>query len=272
LFSSTFASDALSVFSTFPRSGRIACRARSRPLLRGSAGGVAFDGEDLTVLAAGRRAVAQLAGEGEAVRRGGLSRDLLLRRPARLARTRRQDDPRDDRLGNRDIRIEPVLERGPHLRINRGSGLWIVQPILRLSLKLRLLDEDAEDGHEPFANVLRRERHPFRRQIVRVDEVADGFPEARAEPVLVRAAGAGRNAVDVRAHVLVGRLRPSQREVQADAALVAFARQRERDFVDGDRLALGEDFLQVIDEAFLVLIDDLLARRLVLERDADALV
>ncbi len=31
LFSSTFASDALSVFNTLPRSGRIAWRARSRP-------------------------------------------------------------------------------------------------------------------------------------------------------------------------------------------------------------------------------------------------
>ena len=31
LFSSTFATDAPSVFSTLPRSGRIACRARSRP-------------------------------------------------------------------------------------------------------------------------------------------------------------------------------------------------------------------------------------------------
>ena len=74
---------------------------------------------------------------------------------------------------------------------------------------------------EPFADVLGRQRHALRRQVVRLDEVADRLAEAGAEAVLVRAARSGRDAVDVAAHVLVGRLRPLQHEVEPDAALVA---------------------------------------------------
>ena len=59
------------------------------------------------------------------------------------------------------------------------------------------------------------ERHALRRQVVRLDEVADRLAEAGAEAVLVRAARAGRDAVDVAADVLVGRLGPLQRELDA---------------------------------------------------------
>ena len=67
---------------------------------------------------------------------------------------------------------------------------------------------------------------PFGRQVVGVDEVADRLAQAGAEAVLVRAARSRRNAVDVAAHVLVGGLRPLQREVEPDAALVALAARR----------------------------------------------
>ena len=57
MFSSTFASDALSVFSTLPRSGRIAWRLAIAPLLGRAAGGVALDDEQLALVAAGDGAV-----------------------------------------------------------------------------------------------------------------------------------------------------------------------------------------------------------------------
>ena len=65
-----------------------------------------------------------------------------------------------------------------------------------------------------FANVFGGERHAFRRQVVRLDEVADRLAEAGAQPVLVRAARSGRDAVDVRAQVLVGAFRPLQHEIE----------------------------------------------------------
>ena len=68
-------------------------------LLRRSAGRVALDDEDLALLAAGRRAVAELAGQREARRRRALARDFGLRRAARFTRARRENDARDDRLG-----------------------------------------------------------------------------------------------------------------------------------------------------------------------------
>src|SRR5207244_1155714 len=81
-------------------------------LLRRSAGRIALDDEDLAVLARRVRAVAEFAGKVEAARCGALARDLGLGRAARLARPRGQDDAGDDRLGDADVVIKPVLERG----------------------------------------------------------------------------------------------------------------------------------------------------------------
>ena len=110
-----------------------------------------------------------------------------------------------------------------------------------------------------LADVLGRERHALRRQVVRVDEVADRLADARAQAVLVRAARAGRNAVDVAAEVLVGRFRPLQDEVELEPGLVVLARERERRVVHRLRFALAEDLLQVVADAFVVL-EDLAAR------------
>jgi len=97
-----------------------------------------------------------------------------------------------------------MLERGPYLRVDRSRRFRIVQPILRLTLELRLLQEDAEDPDEAFADVLGGERHALRREIVRVDEIADGLAQTGTEPVLVGPSRSGRNAVDIAAEVLVG--------------------------------------------------------------------
>ena len=110
-----------------------------------------------------------------------------------------------------------------------------------------------------FADVFGGDRHAFRRQVVRLDEVAHRLAEAGAQTVFVRAAGSGRNAVDVRAQVLVGRLRPLQHEIEPQRLVLG---QRERRVVHRLRAALGDDLLQVVDDAFAVLEDELLLRRL----------
>ena len=63
-------------------------------LLRRSAGRVALDDEQLAAVARRIGAVAQLARQVEPARRRALARHLGLRRAARFARARRQDDPR----------------------------------------------------------------------------------------------------------------------------------------------------------------------------------
>ena len=136
-------------------------------------------------------------------------------------------------------------------------------------MKLRLGDEDAEDAGETFANVVGGERHALGRQVVRLDEVPHGLADARAQPVLVRAAGAGRDAVDIAAQVLVGRFGPLEHAVEAQAILAV---DRERLLVDRLRAAIGDDLAEVVDDALVVLVDDLVLRDLVVEGDLHALV
>jgi hypothetical protein len=58
--------------------------------------------------------------------------------------------------------IEPVLQRRAHQGIDDRSDFRIVEAILRLTLELRLFEKHAEDAVHPFADVLGRERDPFR--------------------------------------------------------------------------------------------------------------
>src|SRR4029079_18539953 len=242
------------------------------PLLGRYAGGVSFDDEDLAVVAARRGAVAQLPRQRQPGRGRRLARHFLLRRAAGLARARGEDDARHDRLGDRDVGVEPVLERRPHLRVDRRRRLRVVQAILGLPLELRLGEKHAEHRDQPFADVFRSDRHALGREVVRLDEVAHRLAQAGAETVLVRAARTGRDAVDVAPDVLVGGLRPLQREIEADAAFVVLAHQRERRLVHRRRAALADDLLQVVGQPLGVLEDGLLALRLVLEGDTHALV
>ena len=77
-----------------------------------------------------------------------LPHDFLLRRAAGLTGASRKDHARDDRLGDADVGVQPVLERGPDLRINRRHDFGIVQAILGLALELRVLHEHAQhDDH-----------------------------------------------------------------------------------------------------------------------------
>ena len=120
----------------------------------------------------------------------------------------------------------------------------------------------------PFANVFGGERHALRRQVVRLDVVAHGLAEPGAKAVFVRAARAGRDAVDVAAQVLVGRFGPLQHELRLRARCPSAARTALRARASPPRSATI--FLQVVDEAFVVLKHGLGARRLVLEGDLHA--
>ncbi len=69
--------------------------------------------------------------------------------------------------------------------------------------------------------------------------------------------------------MLVGRFRPLQHEVQPQPLVL---REREGRFVHRLRAALRNDALQVVDDAFAVLVDDFLFRAFVLERDLQPFV
>ena len=104
---------------------------------------------------------------------------------------------------------------------------------------------------------------------MRIDVVADGLAEAGAQTVLVRAARAGRDAVDVAAHVLVGGFGPLEHGVEPRPALAV---QHEGTLVHGLRAAVLHDLREEVGEPLLVLIGDLRLVDFVLEGDLHALV
>ena len=100
------------------------------------------------------------------------------------------------------------------------------------------------------------------REVVRLDEVADRLADTGAEPVLVRAARSGGDAVDVAAKILLRRFSPLHHELDLHAVLFF---ERERRLVHRLDVPVADDLLQVIDEAFLVLKDVFLSGGLVFE-------
>jgi hypothetical protein len=100
------------VFSTLPRSGRIAWNSRARALLGGAAGGIALDDEQLAQARIGRAAVGQLAGQVQAMRDGGLALHLLDGCARGAAGAGGEDDAVGDRIGLGAVLQQVVLERG----------------------------------------------------------------------------------------------------------------------------------------------------------------
>jgi hypothetical protein len=212
-----------------------------------------------------------LPGRVSRCRRRRLARDLLLGGAARLARAGREDDARDDRLGDADVGVQPVLERRPHLAVDERHRLGVVQPVLGLPLELRFGDEHAEDGDEPLANVFGGEGYTLGREVVRLDEVAHRLAKTGAKAVLVRPARPGRDAVDVAADVFVGGLRPLERDVEPTPPSSP-SRASVKGVSCTGVAVRSEDRLQVVGQPLGVLEDELLPRRFVLERDLDAAV
>ena len=106
----------------------------------------------------------------------------------------------------------------------------------------------------PFANVFCGQRDAFRRKVVRLDEVADRLAEPGAQAVFVRAARAGRDAVDV-ASGCARRSLPSTAARDRGAALRPWL-STNGDLVNGLGASLGDDLLLIVDESFGVLEDD----------------
>src|SRR3954467_6767660 len=129
LFSSTLASEALSVFSTLPRSGRIACRARARPCFAQP------PAESPSTMKSSLPSLLELV---QSLNLPGRFRrvDVALLRDtsacaARLAsRARREDDARDDRFGDAAVVVQPVFEAGAHEAVHGRDELGVVEPIL----------------------------------------------------------------------------------------------------------------------------------------------
>ena len=197
----------------------MACRARSRPCL---AEPPAESPSTMKISESSRPELLQSESLPGSARRDDVA-DLRVTsccgRAAGLAGARREHDARDDRLGDADVVVQPVLERRTNRAVERRHHLRVVQPILGLPLELRLRDEEAQHSGEPFANVVGGERHALRREVVRLDEIAHRLADSGAQAVLVRAARGGGDAVDVAADVLVGGLGPLQDAVEPEAVL-----------------------------------------------------
>ena len=136
-----------------------------------------------------------------------------------------------------------------------GGDLRVVELVFCLPLKLRLRDVNRQDGDDALANVLGGERDALGSEVVRLDEVAHRLDQPRAQPLLVRASRARRNAIDVGAHGLVGGFGPHQR--QLDARL-RFGELEDR--ADLHARAVADEFLQVVANAARVREGDLLHR------------
>ncbi len=223
-------------------------RAAVAALLGRAARRVALDDEELGRAGVRRGAVRELARQVQPVRDGRLARDLLSR-AARLSRAGREDDPADDLLGDRRVLVQPLLERGTHGAVHGRGHLRVVEAVLRLALELRLKDVGRQQHHDALADVLRRDAHALRQELVRLDVVADGLREARAQAVLVRAARRRRDPVHERADVLVRGFRPDEGELEAR---VLHPLEEKRARVRRRLAALRDDVRQPVREAALV--------------------
>ena len=166
--------------------------------------------------------------------------------------------------------FQPMLQCGADCTVDHLDQLGVVQPILRLPLELGVGHENAQHTGEPLADVVRRERYPLRRQVVRLDEVADGLAQAGAKAGLVGAAGTGWDAVDIAADRLVGRLGPLQRYVDPGPALGMAAREDKRGVVHRRGVQLPDDAREIVGQAIVVSERFTDPPRLVVEDELDA--
>ena len=179
----------------------------------------------------------ELAGEIQPAADRRLAADLAGGGAAGLAGLGRLDHPGGDRVADALVLEQEVLQRGPDHRLDLRLDLGVVQPALGLALELRLVDADRQDGGQPLADVLPLDLHPLLDQVVRLHEPLHGRADGREHAQLVGAAVAGRDRVDERADVLVGRLGPGQGQVAAEAVVLVLALQDERQ--GGDPLVVA---------------------------------
>ena len=190
---------------------------------RGAAGRVPFHDEQFGLVRFVRPAVEQFAGEVGLAGAGRLAADFGLRLTAGEPGTGRQDDAADDRVGQRRVVVEPRLQHRPDETFHQRADLRVVELVLRLPLKHRVGMKHRQDGDDPFANVVGRDRQALLFDVVDVHVILDGPCDGRPQTGFVGAAGPCADAVDVAADLLVGRLRPLEDELDADRFFVVFS-------------------------------------------------
>ena len=176
----------------------------------------------------GAVAVVELAGEVQAVADGRLAADLVGGGPAGLAGPGGLDHPGGDRVADAPVLEQEVFQPGADHRLDQRPDLRVVQTTLGLSLELGLVDADRQDRRQAFADVLALDLEPLLEVLVFLHELGDRRPDGLPEARLVSPAVAGRDRVDVRPDVLVGRLGPGEGHVAAELVVLALQNEGKR--------------------------------------------
>ena len=238
-------------------------------LLRRAAGRIALHEEELGLRGVAAGAVRQLARQPAALQRALAPRQVA-RLASRDARPRRVDRLLDELAGDRGVLVEERLELLAHEVVDDALDLVVAELRLRLPLELGVGDLHADDAGDAFADVLARHRLLVVLEQLRVARVVvDDARERRTEAREMRAALDRVDVVREGEDRLVVFLRDVlHRDFDADPVLLA----AHRDHVVVEHRAPRVDRLHVADDAVLVDVGLLLARRLLREDDDDARV
>ena len=190
LFANSRSRSTSNVFSTLPRSGRIAWYCLSRASFADP------PAESPSTRNTSRR---DTSSDSQSVSLPGSTATpepfLLLDLLRRLhPRHRLLDRELGDPLAVLDVRVEPHLERILHDLRDELQRIAAGQLLLDLALELRV--EDARRQHEAHVrrHVLGLQSRAARQQAVMIDECLDRFEQRRAQARLVRSAGGRRES------------------------------------------------------------------------------
>ena len=156
VFFSILSMRARSTLRILPRMGRIAWVPRVARAIRGAAGGVALDDEQLALARIAAGAVGQLVGHARA-RQAGLAPDDLAGLPGGHPRLGRRLALLHDLVGLGGVLLEPLgqlLVGGP---LDQRAHRDVAELGLGLALELRLAQLHGDDGGEALADVLAEE-------------------------------------------------------------------------------------------------------------------
>ena len=190
------------------------------PLLRRAAGRVALNDEELRVVRIARTAVRQLARQVELVAHRLLTPHLVGRRTRCRTGTRGLQDAEGNGVARTRILVQVTLQLRPDQRTHRRLHLGVVQPILRLTLELRIGQEDIHDRDDAFTRVTPLHLKATRNRVVRLEVVHQRIRNAVTEARLMRPTIRRRDAIGERQHHLVGALRPLQHHIHLRAFAV----------------------------------------------------
>src|SRR5690606_22313452 len=137
----------------FPAQGQDGLELAVATLLGAAAGGIALNDVDFAALRLPVGAVRQLAGQGAAFQGGfaagqfaGLAGGFAgLHGGLRLA---------DDQLGDLRVQLQPVLQLFAQHVLDNPLNFAVAELFLGLTFKLGVADLDADNGGQPFADVI----------------------------------------------------------------------------------------------------------------------